>query len=135
MENTLKDFFNTFNIKDQYWCSYTGDVCPHNWAGKGVFRQECPMQSVPVECSTRSKEAMCPKITDKMWLKLVCVFNDSCNRPLYSTEVDELKEELILNLIGLADIIICEDGENIMETDLYKKVRAVFGLTGDNTNE
>lgn len=61
MSELEKQFFDTFGIEPQYYCSYHGCNCPIEDVGK--FNRKCPKQAVTKECDARSKEQQYPQIT------------------------------------------------------------------------
>ena len=99
-----KQFFDTFGIEPRQWYKIS-------MGKKGNFYNEPSHKSYP-------------QITDRILLELICIINKRSDFGLFSSKIDELKDEILDHCLVLVGVDC--DFTTGFEEEIKQQVQALF---------
>lgn len=109
-----KQFFDTFGIEPKEFKSCdVGTFCPYD---NQLCDDTCPYY--------RTYKVDYPEITDNILLELICIINKRSDFGLFSSKIDELKDEILDHCL----ILIGDDTDYTtgFEEEIKQQVQALF---------
>lgn len=114
-DEALYKFFTAFNIG-------TKDYCEREYIDLCI--PACPLYKVRKEKPCPKYKECFPKMTDSVYLKLICVHQKYINQGFYATDTHKLKQEVLDTLVEFYTY-----REDWKSKKIYEDVRAVFGIS------